>query len=116
MLMGVYDSHGFAEAACYVAENIGSIFKQQCKLTTSEYQSQPLSVQNNLTNYQRDNAIAESEKQVSTVSSASPAKPLRRANAMIAYSPVFTAVSDEQQAKKARVEITNDKTNPNSSL
>lgn len=54
-MLGVYDGHGGAEVATFVAKNIGSEFKKQCSLTPIAYQEQPLSAQNHAEAYERDN-------------------------------------------------------------
>ncbi len=55
VFVGVYDGHGGKEASCYVAENIGTVFKAQCALNREAYLRQALSVHHKAKAYQRDN-------------------------------------------------------------
>lgn len=58
-MLGVYDGHGGSAASCYVADNIGAIFKAQCALPQEQYAAQELSVTQKYDIYLRDNDRAE---------------------------------------------------------
>ncbi|TAL63014.1 MAG: hypothetical protein EPN84_05725 [Legionella sp.] len=114
MLMGVYDGHGFDDAACYVAENIGSIFKAQCKLIAAEYRKQVYSIYNNLVSYERDNPQSFKGTAQSSTSTVSSPKPIQRTDAMTRASvqalpgqSIFPIDNDDDmKSKKAKYEET----------
>lgn len=58
-MLGMFDGHGGKDAAVYVAEGIGDIFKAQCALTASDYARQKLSIHTKHLAYHRDNALTE---------------------------------------------------------
>ena len=61
LLLGMYDGHGGKDASCYVASNIGRIFKEQCALTAKAYAQQKLSTNKKEVNYKRDNNNVEQD-------------------------------------------------------
>lgn len=57
-LLGVYDGHAGQNASRYAAQNIGTVFKNQCALSPADYKRQDLSVPNKSSSYKRDNPEA----------------------------------------------------------
>lgn len=54
VMLGVYDGHGGADAATFVAQNISTVFAQQCALTAGEYIVHKHSVYQHLPAFTRD--------------------------------------------------------------
>lgn len=65
-LIGLYDGHGGKEAAHYAAQNIGTIFSQQCKLNAFQYAKQEFSA-NNQELFDADNKALSNQYDVSFV-------------------------------------------------
>lgn len=76
LLMGIYDGHGEKygkKAACYVAENMGIVFKEQCALTREAYKEHEFSVDKKATIYNRDNTrVAQDPKATNDLLNHSP--------------------------------------------
>lgn len=54
LIVGIYDGHGGAEAASFVAKNINKVFKGLCSKSSAEYEAHPLSVFAHAKAYLRD--------------------------------------------------------------
>ncbi|MDI1351764.1 MAG: hypothetical protein PSV35_03195 [bacterium] len=62
VFLGVYDGHGGDEASIHVAQNIGTVFRQQCALTQEKYIQNEYSVYKNPTQFTRDHPEQDGNK------------------------------------------------------